>query len=52
MYVIVYKKSFKRVRQNGVLTPVFEYPQQALQFIYKRLNNSQYVTIYKVGEHK
>ena len=31
------------------LTPYFEYPEQALQFIIKRLNNSPAVTIKKVG---
>lgn len=53
MFAIVYSRNNKRVRdKNGELTPVFEYPIQALKYIDYHLGGSPYVTIKKVGENK
>jgi len=38
----------KRVKVNGELSPVFEYPQQARKYIAKILGNSPIVKIWKV----
>jgi len=44
IFVIIYKRSGRRVRQKGELTPVFEYGIQAQRYIENYLNNSPYVT--------
>lgn len=51
VYVIIYKRNHKRVRVNNQLTPAFTYPNGAIKYIERRLNNSPYITIKKVGEH-
>ena len=49
-YVLVDAKG-KRIRElDGVLTPYFSYPQQAIRFIITRLDNSPGVHIHKVGK--
>jgi len=47
-YVIIYKKNYRRVRIDGVLTPVFDYPTQALKYIDLYLQGSKYLTVYEV----
>jgi hypothetical protein len=44
IYVIIYKSTGKRVRQKGVLTPVFDYNIQAQKYIENYMGNSPYVT--------
>ena len=45
-YVIVYKRNKKRVRQKGQLTPYFQYPAQAFNYIKRYMGDSQYVDIF------
>lgn len=53
-FVLVYAKDRRRrvrtVNDKGEaeLTPYFDYPEQAMQYIIKRLKNSQAITFKKV----
>ena len=47
MFVII-NSTGKRIKKNGVTTPVFEYPIQAQNYIEKHLGNSRYAKIHKV----
>jgi len=46
-YVII-NSSGKRIRRNGILTPVFEYPIQAQKYINKKLGGSPSSKIIKI----
>lgn len=47
VFVIVYKKTLRRVRHKGKLTPAFEYYAQADNYLFWRLG-SQLMTIKEV----
>ena len=47
-YVIVNKRTKKRVKKDGVTIPAFEHRVQAFLYLKNRLNDSQYLEIIKV----
>jgi len=47
MYALV-DSSGKRVRKGNELTPVFQYPAQALKYIEKHLGGSNAITLRKL----
>jgi hypothetical protein len=49
VWVVVYKRNHRRVRVGGVLTPVFVYSSQAINFIKRQLGNSGYMMPLEVG---
>lgn len=51
-YVIITKKTGKRVVHNNKLIPYMPYAAQADRFIARQLNGRRDVTYIKVGEHK
>jgi len=50
VYLILNKKTSKRLRMlDGELSPAFQYPQQAFNYLDIKTNNSKYYYIKKVG---
>uniref|UniRef100_A0A6M3X485 Uncharacterized protein n=1 Tax=viral metagenome TaxID=1070528 RepID=A0A6M3X485_9ZZZZ len=49
VFVIVSRRTSRRVRVHGKLTPAFEYYAQADNYLYRRLNDSKLMTIKQVG---
>jgi len=48
MIILVNKRTYKRVRIDGELTPMFKYYAQAIKYIGKHLGDSPYVIPYGV----
>jgi len=52
VFVIISRRTGRRVRIKGELTPAFEYYAQADNYLFKRLGNSQLMIIKEVGRLK
>jgi len=52
VFVIVSRRTGRRVRVHGKLTPAFEYYTQADNYLFRRLNDNKLMTIKQVGKLK
>ena len=52
VFVIVSRRTGRRVRVHGKLTPAFQYYAQADNYLFRRLGDSPLMTIKRVGKLK